>query len=496
MKKNFNQYLRRVGALLLVAIMLMGTVACSKNEGESTDTAGVTVSTDTDELKPVFSGKTYNGEEFTVLSRQDSDDAKYLSELGIETLTADSSAVDKAVYDRNKLIEEQFDISFVFLTEARPLNVDRKVSAAVLSEPDEYDLIVNHGINIFGGVLQGYYADWNNLEYVNLDAPWWSQDARAEFSTPGGRVFCMNGDLSYLSVGTSSCMFFNKAIINNANIKSPYDYVKEDNWTLESFKISVRQSDAAIGGDGMGDLSTDGFGYATEKYRGPGYVTFCTGASSLVLGNNGKYTIGFDNERVVNAVGDYVSFITTDGACYFNIDTTVDAVQDAFINGNAAFIDDNVRTVVEFKGKGVDFGIVPWPKYDNEVENYTACVGSGTNIFAVLKNSSASNLERISDILEAMSYYGSKNVVSYYFDTVVSAQAARDEDSYDNLQIIHECLDYDLGGYAAFGDLYNITRLMMSDPSTYGTSVSTALEVLRGPAMLELEIWYSLDTAE
>jgi ABC-type glycerol-3-phosphate transport system substrate-binding protein len=160
-----------------------------------------------------------------------------------------------------------------------------------MSDADTYDLIAGHGRYVFKGVLNGFYMDWNQLEYVNLDAPWWSQSAREEWTTTSKRLYMMNGDLSYMSVGSANVMYFNRDVFSNAKITTPYEHVKNDNWTLETFEKSVRDADAAMVGDGSGLPETDTFGYGTEAWRGPIQAVYSAGVSTFAKGGDCKFSI-------------------------------------------------------------------------------------------------------------------------------------------------------------------------------------------------------------
>ena len=493
MKKMNKKYLVRVLAMVLSILMLLSLAACVGDETEETaDTSTLNISTETDELKPEFSGNTYDGRDFIILCRKDTDEGTYKSDIIISEITQSSSQVDKAVYERNKTIEDLMDIRFTYVEVANETQFIQKINAATMSDADTYDLVSGHGRYVFKGVLNGFYMDWNQLEYVNLDAPWWSQSAREEWTTPSKRLYMMNGDLSYMSIGSANVMYFNRNIFSNARITTPYEHVKNDNWTLETFEKSVRDVDTAMLGDGSGLPETDTFGYGTEAWRGPIQAVYSAGVSTFAKDGDGKFSIAIDSNRVTDAFGDYQDLVNNSGAVYY-AGIGIGAARDHFMNEVYAYFDDNVKSAVEFNGSGLNFGIVPWPKYDGDTENYNSLVGSGTNTFAVLKNTSGDNRIRISDVLEAMAYYGYKDVIPYYFDTVISYQAAQDEHTYEMLQLVRETLHFDLGHYANFGGIGDIGKDVVEGKEGYGETISTAISAIKGIVKMELEVWYQLE---
>ena len=113
-----------------------------------------------------------------------------------------------------------------------------------------------------------------------------------------------------------------------------------------------------------------------------------------------------------------------------------------FEEGRALFTDMNMTDVITLRTMDADFGIVPWPKYDEQSE-YCTNVDAGTNLFVV--PITASDPERTSAILEAMSKISSRTVLPAYFEVTLQGKASRDNESAGMLDIIKSALIFDLG---------------------------------------------------
>lgn len=497
MKKKI---LMRIATAALTLAMTAGLIACGNNAEQGT---GITSAKQNASEEPLQTDRydptvdlpniTYGGETFTFLTRDTKDGNEYFFDLAVQEVSSASPSVDKAVYSRNLTVQDRFQVEFAFVPVSYA-DFPATVDIAIKSDPDMYDVIVGHGRRIFEGVTAGKYADWNELEHIDLSGDWWSQRARAEWTTPGGKLFAMNGDISYLSIGDNCAMFFNKTILANAGITSPYDQVYANNWTLETFIQTAKQADGNLNHSDTSKITTDSFGYATECWRGPIYVTFCAGIGSLVKQEDGSYEIGLKNELIGNTVATYLDFVKDSGVAYFG--NELNDIRNAFLDSRAVFLDDNVKCAVFFKGSELDFGIVPFPKADPSVE-YSGLVGAGSNVFAVLKNRSAEQLSRASLILEAMACYGYMDVIPHYYDTILSYQAMRDEHSLEMLGIIRNAGFFDLGHYTNYGRVADLVKLMLEQPGTYGTSIQTAVARVENETMSRLERnWYLLDSMD
>ena len=433
----------------------------------------------------------YGGKTFFIAARNY---GEYQEDLAahIEELDAKTTSIDRATFLRNKKVSEEFGVNFEFV-----LDTDENLISAVNNVSTSGDLFchlyVNHGRYVFGHVINNLAADWNTMTHVNLDNSWWTQSVKTNWATPNGKIFAVMGDLSYMSVGNMGGIFYNKTMFKNAvGLKTPYDHIKEGTWTYANFKKTIMDLDATLDGDGSGDIATDKFAYGTQQWRGPQVIIPSTGKNYLELNKAiGKYTIGIDDERVEGAVSDYIKLLQDPVTYYTTRGISVNGdLRDAFADGRIGMMEDNLKCAAEFAGDGVNFGIVPNYKYDDLVDGYPACIGSGTNTFMVLNAATQEQRDMISVICEAMAYYGQKDVISVYYDTILKYQAMRDAKDLEMLIAIHDSAVVQLIDYAAFGKLGDIVMLVKNGEHS---SFTTALDALVGPTMMDLDKWYALD---
>ena len=117
-----------------------------------------------------------------------------------------------------------------------------------------------------------------------------------------------------------------------------------------------------------------------------------------------------------------------------------------FNEGRSLFIDMNMHDVITLRGMDADFGIIPWPKYDENAE-YCTNVDGGTNMCVVPLT--ASDPDRTSIIMEALAAIGYEKVIPAYFEVALQGKASRDNESAEMLNIIKTARIYDLGYFNA-----------------------------------------------
>ena len=500
-----SKLLMRVILVVLALVTLLSFTACNKPSGGETPTDAPTdgpepptddpetPTTPENEGGPDLPKETLGGEFKVYIRAMGQDQVNYSSELFVGySLGASPTSVERAVYERMSMVAEEYGVIFDVQTKDGGLD-STVIDTSSKTGTDVYDLVVDHGRFMFNYANKNLLLDYADLPYVDTNQPWWNQEANETFRTAGGKLFTMTGDISYLSVGCAFAMFFNKDIIEDIpELKSPYQLVYADEWTFENFETYVTTADSNMDGDNSGDPTTDTFGYATAWWRGPVQALYSTGERVMIRKNNEwRFTL---NKDICNRMFfDYRELLFNSGVAFLKRSDKYIDVQQAFMSDQVAFFDDNLHAASSFKGSDLNFGLLPWPKYNDEVEEYYSAVDAGTNLYGVLRNTSEANARRVSIVLEALAYYGSRDVLPFYFDTILSYQYLKDDDSIQMLHIIHENLVLDLGYF--MGELESTFRnaVIKTDASV---SLSTEVEAVLGSAIEFMEKWDALDKEE
>lgn len=486
---------------LLAALMLFSVVGCqdAPDEQVPTETDPVTTPstepTDTEpiesdpvETQPIEDGANlpavnYNNTEFSILIRSG---VNY--DIYIDKISAASSSMERAVYERMKNVSETYGVVFDLKTVDR---IESTVASNVKTGVDKFDLVADHAHHVLSCVASNFMYDWSDLKYVNLDAEWWNQSSHEALTTPGGKTYAMHGDISHNALENAICLFFNRDMITDLELVSPFQLVRENKWTLDVFEEYVLTLYNNMDGDGTGSLATDSFGYGCDYWCGPHAALFSTGLSTVEWKND-EWKFNLHNERAGNAMFDFRELLFSTGACYFSPDDRISKLARAFLEERLAFFDGVLMTAPTLAGSGKNFGLLPFPKYDRRGE-YGTYISIGANLYSVMRNTTDENAERISVITEALAYEGYTTVIPLYYETVLSYQYLEDEESLEMLHIIHDTARVDFGYfYSKAGSTFQTT---VTNPE--GSSLSKAMEEVEEAALLHLyETWNILDYEE
>lgn len=435
---------------ILAALMLAGSLSACASGGKDTENTTVPSSGDgsaatssaaetepelTDNLPDV----NYDGKAFRMFIRQTYGDDLYREDFTGETL-------NDAVCERNRAVEDRFGIKFEAVYSA---NANGNDCAATISAGDDaYDLIAPHGRYAFNMAIQNLMLDWDKLTRIDLTREWWDQDARENFNV-GGKLYTMIGDISYLNLGYSFAMVFNKDLFDNNSIAYPYDDVRNGTWTWEKWESILKVADQDLNSDGVLKAADDQLGYVTHEWYGPVEFMYTAGIRTVTMNEDHVPQLSFMSEKTVDAFQRYFTNIQKGS----NVVTAKDMFQ-YFSEGRVFTIDCTVAGTSNLRDMEDEFGIVPWPKYSEE-DKYAACINAAASLLCVPVT--IQDPEFVSTVIEGMSSESYRNLIPVYYDIVLQTKQARDKDSSEMLDIIRGSRVFDFGYYNnTIGDIANM----------------------------------------
>jgi len=443
-----------LSALLLMSILTASLISCGNSDTTGvTDTSGsdteeTTTAAETDYVKDVLPDNDYNGYNFRMLIRND--DA-FVNEMYIEE--ADGDIINDAVYERNMAVAEKFNIKFEMFRSQK--NDALGMENVILAGEDAYDLLAAHARYAFIYAHGGLVIDWNtDMPHVDLSQLWWNQDAIKEFAF-NDKLYVMVGDISYLDFGAANGMLFNKQLLNNYSLESPYDLVKDDKWTFDKFSEMAKTAILDLNGDSVISYTDDRLGYLTGRWIGPIQLLYSAGQRICRM-EDGIMTLSINTPQTATAYEKFFNLATSEGMYIYESDSNPDITK-PFIEGRVLFNDMNIKNTSLLRDMEDDFGIVPWPKMDETVEDYYSNVDAGCSAFTVPITSP--DTERTSLILEALCYLGYRDVIPTYYEVVLTTKYARDEDSIAMLDIINRGRVFDIGYYYHEKNIGNINSM-------------------------------------
>ncbi len=406
------------------------TSASGDTSVADTTTVAETIASDEDEV----GSHNFNGEEFHAYTFSH---ISYHGDLTVESETGD--VLNDAIYDRNRALEERFNFDFV---ETKNETTDA-ARTAVLANDDTYDIINARCTNSFDYAAEGLLIPITELSAIDLTKDYWDQGMTDTLSIMGRNYFAM-GDYNLSSYDYIHTMLFNKQMAKSHGISDLYATVRDGNWTFDEYVATAKTVVSDVNGDGQMTID-DRFGYlASFKQVLP---NFWIAADELSMEKDS------DDKLVFTMPGDENFFnvftkifeMNWDEGVWLMLPTTHDMPEDiikSFQNDLSLFLDCTFFRVNSMRSMDADFGIIPYPKYDEAQDDYHSRLEYCVLTCVPVTNP---NKEMTGVILETLACESHKTVVPAYYDISLQTKMTRDEDSVEMLDIIFDSRVVDWG---------------------------------------------------
>ena len=424
--------MRKFTMLIAVILAVAQLTACGAKQQEQTET----IPSDTEPaVTDIFDGlgdKKYDGREFNFLIRETEIDDYF-----IEAETGD--VLDDAVYKRNRMVEERFDI------EINPIRIDASWDSrstyigtmrnSVMSGSGEYDLIDGYAAVIGDGFADHLFLNLHDVPNLRLDEAWWSSIVEKEL-TVNGKLYAMTGDLATNMWSNLFALYFNKKTVEEFKCESPYELVKSGNWTLAALLSQIKDTAQDIDGDGK-MTPDDKWGLLVYDTLWFDNMHNALGVSMSKKDADGQLSYDFQNEKLIDVYEKIMSLANDNPDAHFMDQSTPDlvpATREIFTSGRAMYFGDTLVACTAMRDSDVDFGILPLPKYDEAQDGYYTSSRDGRSMFVIPAD--VRDAEFSGRITEALAVASHEYVIPAYYEVTLKTKTARDDDSSDMLDII------------------------------------------------------------
>lgn len=463
---------KHVVPLLLVFILLLSLATACADESVKTDVITAEASTtlaESTELEPDLPDIDLEAETVNFLTEENPGYDWYTSKE-IYAETQNGELFNDAVYSRNLLIEERFNVK---ITQSRLQNATNVARKSLTAGETEYDVIMPY-MNIAISLPQeGLLLELNKVPYLELDNPWWDQRANENLKM-NGKLFFTTGDISILDNECTMVMFFNKKLIGDYSLDNPYELVKSNKWTLDKlYEMSVGVTNDI---DGDGKLTQKDLWGLTCAGNAPHSFFFASGERIASNNSEGQLELVMNTTRAANVIDKIMSVCLdplvlsdhTGGSGFDQVCVMFNDSRVLFVT--FALVDINGLRDAEF-----EFGILPYPLYDESQSEYNCLISSGI-VPALSVPYNCTKLDAVGIVLESMAYYSVDTLTAAYYDNALKTRYIRDEESGDMLDIIFATRVYDLGFIFDWGGAGNLIYNMYMKKNNNFASAFTAIE--------------------
>jgi len=464
-----KKYKALLPALLSVILLITACSGSDGNSGDSIITAAETgipditeKQTQTDDNLPE---KDYGGKVLNALIRIESEPYFYSE-------NEDADTVNDALYKRDLTVTERFNIDIKYIIQngswAEQLNFISFIRTSITAGDNSFDVAEGYAAYITSLAGEDLFYNWLEMEYINLEQPWWSQQC-AEEMTINNKLFFVAGDYSLYMWNCIFTMIFNKQMMADYNIDNLYDIVNRGGWTLDFLREISKKIYNDFDGDGRyspGDIY--GTGIPISNNIDAMQVMF--DCPITVKDSGGLPILNLDSERFsIVMTGVYDFLFNTEGVFAGAETITIGQELLEIFKSNQTFITTQTFAAIEnLRTMEVDFGIIPYPKLNESQTFYISVAGDSFSLFFL--PITVQDTEFTSIITEALFAESYKQVIPAYYDVALKTKYSRDDESQQMIDLIRDSLTFNFGainstGLADIGPA-QILRVALNNRST------------------------------
>lgn len=440
---------------IILALLLTVQVITGCDSGKETDDTSSPSDTTTDSTGETTQGepnkkdglwyadylpdKDYGGYTFRVVT---------MDRFPTDVTEENGDIINDAYYKRNMLIEGRYNINFEQTSYPDYSETTEAFRRSALAQSDDFDLCRLIQRDAFAAAIEGLAATPDMLPYIDMSKPWYIQYLNEALTIDNQSILAYSDECEDAMTG-AMCMYFNKKMLDDLGLESPYTLVRDGTWTYEKMFEYCEKASVDLNGDGKFRAGEDRFGLNSEHDMFLGSIWIGANTKTVEKDNDDiPYFSAKGNEKFYSVYKDTINFAKGKGNFLnmFKVRKPSDEARvegrQLFANGYSLFYMTTFGFCLDLRDMQDDFGIIPVPKYDTEQTEYISrIIDAWTNIAL----SCATDLERTSVILEALAVESKNYVIPAIYDNAITQKGIRDDDSMEMLEIIQKNRVLDLG---------------------------------------------------
>ena len=464
MKGDFMKMIKII-YILLVLVLVASCSAESADIPDANTKAEPETAEETTEYS--FPENDYGGFEFRILARDNDWD-----KMEVDFDEPQGEPIYDAVYQRNLAVEELYNVKITgILTTGDIYSMVKKTHSAGDSE---YDLVLASMADSARLGREGFLRSFTKIKGIDIKNSWWDQNIYDDLSI-GGNIYFMTGDMNVRDNDNIWIILFNKKLLQDLNLGSPYEFVKSGEWTFDKMYEMGRAAVQDQNGDGKFDAA-DRYGLITTTEGGKNFF-YAAGLRVVDKNSAGNLELVPVSERSQGVIDKINDIFNTNNFTFYKVSSWQQA-EEMFANGQSLFYGEIVTHIINLRYMETDFGILPTPKYDQTQDRYYTHIAS--NGTALTIPNILPDEERTGNIIEALGYYGQKYLTPAFNEVALVSKYSRDDESAGMLDIIWNSVRYDMGYLFNIGGMSDITTTLISQnkpgnfQSTYEKNLSRA----------------------
>ena len=434
---------------------------------ENNNNIGDEPETESEKLTPALPDKDLNGETYTFyVMGYERNVNNYSMEIYAAEETGDT--IGDAVYKRNQYVEEKYNFKVAEYPESQG-DLAAAVKKTLLAGDDIYQVFMMNLAQSNSLAQQGFLHDLKTVENIDLSRQWWDYKSHRDFSLLN-KLYYAVGDINIMDNNGTWAVFFNKKLLQDLGLESPYKYVNSNEWTLDKYNEMCVAAAKDLNGDGLMTADDDQWGQVSD-YLNTFMFYIGTGERATRKDENDVPYMDMLNERSASVIDKVMNIQLDTGITvkaedhsgkYGNVYS--DMIRRNFKEDRALFYTAGLLSFTLLRDMESEFGMVPLPKYEPTQDSYytTYNLNNASALSIPVTNQRLAETGLVVEALAAESMY---TLTPAYYEVALQRKYMRDEESSAMLDIILSSRIFDLDMVYNWGGSYGVFDSLMSKKS-------------------------------
>lgn len=342
--------------------------------------------------------------------------------------------VNDAIYNKALNVMNRFNVN---ISEVDVSDTASTMKATVQAGDDACEIAACYAYYITPLALNSSFYNWLDFSYIDLEKPWWPASLSDDIII-NNSLFFISGDISLKLLQYTYCMFFNKTIAENWNIPDFYDLVLEGKWTLDKY-IDIT-SGVSQDLDGNGSFTdADLYGTMNNLYCDVRYACYDIPLSGK--DPDGFLTLSVINEKFIDVYSKLYNYYYTSNSVTKYTDKMKSI--NMFARDQLLIFPYLIVGAENIREMESDYGIIPYPKYDENQENYATTAHDNYSLMCVPVTVAQKSLDMIGAVTEALAAESYRSVTPAYLEVTLKNKLLRDANSQAMIDIITSNIRFD-----------------------------------------------------
>lgn len=271
----------------------------------------------------------------------------------------------KEHYLRNAAIERKYNIKITLTEESGTPTITDRIRTEALAGADYCDLVLLESTLFHTLAATDSLLNVRSVPYLDVNADFYFEKS-LEATTLGSISYGIAGDFVYKPEDVK-VIFFNKTLLSQAPLPDLYSLVEENQWDMENLLLYSEEIFSLARTNG-----TDVYGIlSTESQEDLVKVFWAASGMDFMKNEYGtRPELIYNNDATDNFISIFSNTFCRSVA--FSMTTVHQSAVTSFAGGDSLFLIAPLSTASQLVGCGIDWGLVPIPKFDiNQKKKYS-----------------------------------------------------------------------------------------------------------------------------